>query len=259
MPIIYRDGCHLSPAAVDIGSCVYGDPRSPTTVVLWGDSHAAQWFPALLRLAEEQRWRLVSITKSACPSVDVATWSMLFNRPYKECTAWREAAIGRIAKEHPAVVVVSNAFHYSITVDGAMAWSTEHPDIWSAGLERTLRRLDDLSGRVVLIGDTPRQVEDPPVCLSEHLDDASMCASTFNDAVAAPRLAEDRRIAARTGATFVEPTPWLCFTEPCAVTNGRLLVYRDTHHMTATFARALASRLGAAALLDAGSLMPRAQ
>ena len=51
---------------------------------------------------------------------------------------------------------------------------------------------------------------------------------------------------ARNGATFIDPTSLLCFTDPCPSVIGRFLVYRDTHHMTATYARALASRLEAA-------------
>ena len=42
-------------------------PSSKTTVVLFGDSHAMQWFPALNGLAKEHDWRLVGLTKAACP------------------------------------------------------------------------------------------------------------------------------------------------------------------------------------------------
>ena len=48
---------------------VYGDADSSDTIVLTGDSHAAQWLPALERLARERGWRLVAVTKSACPAV----------------------------------------------------------------------------------------------------------------------------------------------------------------------------------------------
>ncbi len=45
------------------------------------------------------------------------------------------------------------------------------------------------------------------------------------------------------GATFVDPSDWLCPSEPCPVVIGRVLVYRDGHHMTTPFARALAPYL----------------
>jgi hypothetical protein len=45
---------------------------------------------------------------------------------------------------------------------------------------------------------------------------------------------------------FVDPTPWMCATDPCPTVIGRFLIYRDTHHMTATYARGLARVLEAA-------------
>ncbi|MET7425273.1 SGNH hydrolase domain-containing protein [Dactylosporangium sp. NPDC005555] len=65
VPEIYGDGCHRNYTSVKDPACVFGDPSSKTVVALFGDSHAAQWFPAMRRLAEERRWRLVVHTKSA--------------------------------------------------------------------------------------------------------------------------------------------------------------------------------------------------
>jgi hypothetical protein len=86
---------------------------------------------------------------------------------------------------------------------------------------------------------------DPADCLSAHLDNALACASPRAAAVPWGRLAEDRAAAAAAGAAFVDPTPWVCPTEPCPVTIGSLLVYLDAGHMTATFSTALAPYLGA--------------
>ena len=41
------DGCHLDAGSVHAKECIYGDAGT-TRVVLFGDSHAAHWFPALL-------------------------------------------------------------------------------------------------------------------------------------------------------------------------------------------------------------------
>ena len=58
------DGCEITALQTQSGPCVYGDPGSKTAVVLFGDSHAAQWFPALNALATQRSWRLMwSITK----------------------------------------------------------------------------------------------------------------------------------------------------------------------------------------------------
>jgi peptidoglycan/LPS O-acetylase OafA/YrhL len=59
-----RDGCLIRWLGTASGPCVYGSASSRTTVVLFGDSHALQWFPALDRAARARRWRLVSLTKT---------------------------------------------------------------------------------------------------------------------------------------------------------------------------------------------------
>ena len=250
--VVYRDGCHLGFTQTQPGSCAYGDPTSGTTVVLFGDSHAAQWFPALLQLANANHWRLESLTKSACSAADVRVWSSALNRQYAECDAWRGAVLARIAAEHPALVVVSDDRYYQLAVNGGPVPVGDLQEQWDAGLSRTLDRLRDTAGRVVLIGDTPRSRVDPPVCLSAHLADARACATPLSRAIDAPRLDADSRVADSVGVGFVDPTPWVCPSDPCPAIIGRVLVLRDQHHLTQVFSGILARRLGDALGLPPG-------
>ncbi len=243
LPVIYADDCHLDVASVTPGDCVFGDPDGAVTVVLFGDSHAAQWFPALERLATERGWRLVSMTKSACATADIDIWSDIVKRTYHECSQWRDAALERMAAERPELVVVSDSRGYKAVVDGVAVPIAKVRDRWDAASGRTLRRLAARARYVVVIGDTPRSKADPAVCLSANLDDATACALPFADAVNPTWTAGEATVAAMSGATFIDPTPWVCQTDPCPVVIGRLLVFRDQHHLTATYARALAERL----------------
>ncbi len=249
LPRIYGDGCHLDLASVDSGAgsgrCTYGDPAGTRTVVLFGDSHAAQWFPALERLATERGWRLVSLTKSACPSVDATVWSGALKRPYRECDAWRAGALARIRDLAPALVVTTNSRDHHLAVDGAdTAPGTQEP-AWAAALDRTIATLRGAAGFVVVLGDTPRADVNPPVCLSRHPEDPLTCATAINLALDPDHVALERAVAERAGVAFVDVTPWVCPSAPCPVVVGRFLVYRDDHHLTATYARALAPRLEA--------------
>ncbi|MFM2201018.1 MAG: hypothetical protein RL040_218, partial [Bacteroidota bacterium] len=69
-PLVYDDGCHANYAQTKSDTCEYADTKSEKTMVLYGDSHAAQWFPALVEIASRSGYKLISFTKSACPSVD---------------------------------------------------------------------------------------------------------------------------------------------------------------------------------------------
>ena len=250
LPATYADGCEVAQFATKSGPCVYGNPRSGTTVVLFGDSHAAQWFPALERLAIERSWRLVSLTKVQCGAVDHPVWNGVLKRAYPECDAWRAAALRRISSEHPALVVVANSKFASFEIGGRQATLQETADGWPKALANMLRALSASATHVAVIGDTPQMATDPADCLSAHPKDARACARPRSEAVDWGRLAADRGAADATGAIFIDPTPWTCPTEPCPVVIDGLLVYLDAGHMTATFSSALAPYLGAALPLD---------
>ncbi len=246
VPSIHRDGCHLQAPDVRSGECAYAALDSKTTVVLFGDSHAAQWFPALERLAVERNWRLVSFTKASCPAVDISVWSPSLKRPYAECDEWRTNVLERIAAERPALVVVSNSRIARLMIDATTSViSQTHDQIWGPALGRMLRALDRLAGKVVLIGDTPNPKADPPVCLSAHLDDMLACASSSKESTAPVRMAVEAAVAAEAGVTFIDPTPWICPTDPCPPIIGRWLVYRDSGHIATAFARGLATYVAA--------------
>jgi hypothetical protein len=242
LPRVYDDGCHVEQRAVTSPSCVYGDAASATTVVLFGDSKAAQWFPTLETIARDRRWRLVSLTKVLCAAVDGPVWNGRLKREYHECTSWRSSALERIREERPDLVVVANSKFGTLSVDGAQDNEAQSPR-WDAALARMLGTLRAISGHVTLLGDTPQHAADPPVCLSAHPDDARRCATPAAQAVPVERLAAEARVAGEAGVRFVDPTPWVCPADPCPVVVGRLLVYHDAGHITRTYAEALAPYL----------------
>ena len=118
-------------------SCVYGASHADTTVVLFGDSHAAQWFPAIDSIARRRGWRLVALTKTACPVPQVVVINGRLARRYTECEAWRRSAIDRISALRPALVVAASARSYKLLVGGGQQeWtesSTDARDDWRAG------------------------------------------------------------------------------------------------------------------------------
>jgi peptidoglycan/LPS O-acetylase OafA/YrhL len=250
-PMTYSDGCHLDQPSTTIPDCVYGDPASSTVVVLFGDSHAAEWFPALARLATDRHWRLVSLTKSGCTPAQLTVWNANFKRAYQECDRWREVAVARIGAEHPTLVVVGSSHPYTAADGGGPAVS-DGGQAMEAGLAQILDRLRPMADAVALIGDTPKFDADPPDCLSQHLDDVLACAEPRAGTVDGAWLGVEARLAEAAGAAFVDPTDWACPTDPCPVVIGRYLVFRDQHHLATPFVTALRSRLAVALHLPGG-------
>jgi hypothetical protein len=251
IPATYADGCHLDQPSTTIPTCAYGDPSSSTTVVLLGDSHAAQWFPALVSLAKQRGWRLVSLTKSACTPDSVTLWNTTFHRAYTECDTWREAAFARIRDEHPALVIVSSGRASRLAGPDGEAPPDGNAAL-RAGLDATLARLKPLAKAVALIADTPLFPIDPPECLSEHLGDVLACAEPRAKVTNAAWTRTEQQVADGEGVSFVDPTSWACPSEPCPVVVGRYLVFSDRQHLSTPYVLALRARLEAALPSPAG-------
>ena len=251
-PQAYLDGCHTQiDGHGSNGACYYGNLNSSSTIVLFGDSHALAWFPAVERFAEKMSWRLLSLTMSTCSPAEIPIWVADWKRVSWECTAWRQQAVDRLVAEHPAVIVVAGTRGFATTDSSGttVLAGDERAAAWQTGMERTLARLVPAAEHVVLLGDTPLALVDPPVCLSQHPQSTLACATAVADAVNTSWLELERDTADRAGAGFIDPQGWVCPTSPCPVVLGSFLIYRDPGHMTATFAKALADRLGTAILL----------
>jgi peptidoglycan/LPS O-acetylase OafA/YrhL len=243
LPTIYRLGCHLSLERVDQGECRFGDLQGSEVAILFGDSHAAQWFPALDRVAAESGYRLHAWTKSSCPSADVSIWNQAGKGPYRQCNEWRESVLRRIETMRPRLVIVSNLVANVATAieNGGSARPLRGRDaqaVLQAGLERTLRRLKDSGATVVVIRDIPHPRPDIMDCLSSSAD-VHRCELSLLEATQSAPV--DRMAAERAGVHVWDLSAAICADGRCRVidpTDGAI-VYRDSNHLTATFVQRL--------------------
>jgi peptidoglycan/LPS O-acetylase OafA/YrhL len=225
-PSVYTDGCHVNYGEPESGECTYGDINAKRTIVLYGDSHAAQWFPALEKLANERRFKLVSLTKSACPSVDVPRDDRgAFKQA--DCDQWRFNSIARIKEIAPTAVILSNFQYFTPP--------SQYPDRntwWNDGQRRLLTSLRGASDHLVYINDTPHPSRDIPNCLAAG--NSKACDTT-----------EKTPVQIISGFEKIDPTPWLC-TDLCPAFKDGYVVYRDASHLTVDAALALTAQLEAA-------------
>jgi peptidoglycan/LPS O-acetylase OafA/YrhL len=223
--------------AVDAGCDQLGDPASTTTVVLFGDSHAHQWLPALEQVAVDKHWRLVVYAKHGCPLADaLVTKPGTTSQPFDECTAWRTEALGEIEELHPTMVI-GTALVRAGTPIGA---SGDADEAWVRAWMDTLRALQSSATTVKLLEDTPYPEHNVPECLSGHMFDVKSCNLDEDDAM---NHAGQRRLlheeAARAGIGTIDPTDWFCLDGTCPVIVGNTMVYRDTSHVSGEYAALL--------------------
>jgi peptidoglycan/LPS O-acetylase OafA/YrhL len=231
-PAIYSNGCHRDFASTDASGCLVGANPSAPIVALFGDSHAAQWYPALVGLADAGEIRLDVNTKSSCPSVSVEV--LRNGSSYNECSEWRTGVIKRLVTERPALVLLAN---YGRADLGAN--NNQFASAWGKGLQKTVDALS--SSKVAVFSDTPDMGSPPAVCLSSHLNDAAACARPANETINKEVRAVEQAVS---GATYVDFIGYFCDQQTCPAVIGSTLVYRDSHHMTATFSSGLSKAVG---------------
>jgi hypothetical protein len=231
-----RDGCHTPPGSATVHACVYGDRTAARTIVLFGDSHALQWEPALIRVAQRSHRRLVAITKSGCPSVDVRFRALARLGDRGPCHRWRWRAIEWINAHPPDLVIVSNDRAY-VVVDSAGRVLPQNLS-WEGGLRRTLASLPTSSARLV-IADTVRFDWEPVSCLMRNRQDIGRCETTREEGLSPLHNAAEIAAAKAEHAEFVDLGGLVCPYDPCPVVMGDLMMWRDHHHLTATFSRSV--------------------
>ncbi|QSB06338.1 acyltransferase family protein [Natronoglycomyces albus] len=241
-PAMYEAGCLIPREEVEVAQdCWFGDAEGDHTMVLLGDSHAAQWFPPLNQLAEASGWQLFVMTKTACSVPDIAENNATLDREYTECAQWRENAFAQIEDLSPQMVVAATGDQKEVIGDD--------PDTtWVEGWRDTTERLLDSAEEVVTLADTPWHSTHVPDCLSDSRDNAPECVEKIDDVIPFPERREDSIEAIENaGARVIDPIPWICDEQSgkCPVVVGDLLAYRDSNHLTTTFASALTPYLAA--------------
>jgi peptidoglycan/LPS O-acetylase OafA/YrhL len=236
----YYDGCLAGERAVRSKPCVYGDRRSKTTVVLFGDSHAMQYFPALQTLALRRHWRLVELTKGGCPPPRVRVVYTLSRRDYTQCGAWREYALRRIERtERPALVVAAASAHYTVIgAEGRRLGPAASTRALATAYAPTLQRLRAAAPHVAVLADPPRPPLDVPDCVSRSMRRLRRCAFARGPALA--NAAVITAAVRRAGVQVIDPAGRFCLARLCPAVIGGVLVYRNSGHVTATFVATLA-------------------
>jgi hypothetical protein len=180
----------------------------------------------------------VTQTKSACASTLVD--HVRVGRAFPACDTWRQKVLDQIAADPPDVIVLANY------VNDEVPKGQKAETAWERGLADTIAHIP-ASTRVVLLSDSPDFKVSPVDCLSQHVDDAAACAQPASVALDSPGRTAVQRVAKQTRAELVDLTPYFC-DDTCPAIIGDTLVYRDSHHLTASFAAELAqplkSRLG---------------
>lgn len=239
IPVVYENGCHVESDESGFRSCVFGDLESETDLVLVGDSHAAHWAPAMIKLAERNGWRLEIFTRSACGFADVEMVGP-GSTEYPKCTQWNEEVLDEIIKSSPDLVITSNSSIRRVW-DSRPLSAGASADLFSDGLHRAWERLNSSEIPVVAIRDTPRMDIDVPECVSANASQLTECSVPRRQAVDTQPKPDLEAAAGLSRTGVIDANGWICPEESCSPIIGNVLVWRDGHHLTETFSKTLAT------------------
>jgi peptidoglycan/LPS O-acetylase OafA/YrhL len=229
-PPVFVDGCMDSYLESGVEPCEFGDAASSSSVVLFGDSHAGMWFPAVDDAANQLGLRLYTWTKATCPPLQLPIFSPVLDRNFTECDEWRQNVLDQIAQVHPSLVILGVARHYT-DIYGFTPYSPQ----WLQGLDAMVAAIRRLGSQVLVIGPIPKPPFVVPDCLSLHLTTATDCTVPLTVGVNDVGMAAEQTAVTSAGGQYLDVQPWFCTAVTCADIADNLLVYRDDNHITAAY------------------------
>lgn len=222
LPKVYPDKCHQTQAETDVIECQYGETVNPEfTIALVGGSHSAHWLPALEVIAQDQNIEILSYTKSACRFTTGDDMS-------EECLAWNDNLIELLKEKRPNLVFTT-------------ATVSNRPNVPEGFIEQW-EKLDAVDIPVFAIRDNAWFGFDVPSCVEEKGEDSLEC-SKLREEVLPSVSAWEKLENPPANVHYADLSDYLCDKEYCKPIVGNILVYRDSHHLTATYAATLAPYL----------------
>ena len=225
--------CSVDFAEVRVPSCLGGDPNGSKLIVLYGDSHASMWMPAIDAIAKKNGYRVELYAKLACPLVEAPVWSYQLNRSFTECSQWQQQVLPKIKSLKPDLLIVTDQWKPAV-IDGAKSdFDTE--TLWEKEFPKALAALNSYTKKLVVIGNNPSMTTDSINCVSRPGVTISICASvrTKADNNAINKIEQNAALALK--ATFIDTVAWACDAYMCPAIVDNKLVYFDQWHFTATY------------------------
>ena len=231
---VYASGCHQDGVSSKVKSCSFGKPDAGRTIVVVGGSHSVQWLPALLLHAEKEGWNIVSMTKSACLFADPSD-EKLFETMHPSCVSWNKNAVEQIIALDPDLVITLATRQFD--------QGDERMEYVPAGYTARFEQLGARGIGVLALRDNPWMSKDVPVCVySPIVDDKNQCGDERDEVLNDEAYAEARRTIPR-NVHLADMSAHFCDTEQCWAVKDDVVIYRDSNHITATYAERISPAL----------------
>lgn len=249
-PASHADGCtalfeHEEPILThqrnaDKTPCAYGDPDSPRTMYLFGNSHADHMLPALDVVGRNQGIRIIPLLKMGCYPGGEPKRSD--GQDYPECATWTEATL-KYMEDNPATEGV-------FLISTQPAPGTQGPEQTPEGLRTVVERLNRAGMPVWGLRDVPwphtpagpLDVRDCVAAGGYIPGDPLLDCGVEREASLQP---DNPALSVLAGldVTHLDLTQAICGPDRCPGVIGNVMVYRDSSHLTNMYAAMLSEEI----------------
>jgi peptidoglycan/LPS O-acetylase OafA/YrhL len=238
LPESTNDGCISDFDNTDVINCTYGDKSATRTIALAGGSHAEHWITALDALGKMHHFKVVTYLKMGCPlTTEESPLVMGDNRPYPNCHTWNQKVMAKLIGDHPDFVFTTST----------RPWNIKPGDVMPATYIGIWQTLSDNKIPILAMRDTPWLVRNgqpffPTDCLAKGGDavscgiDRSEVLSDRNQTLDFLPIFPLMRV--------LDLSDAVCRADRCRAVEGNVLIYHDSHHISATYMRTLIPELG---------------
>ncbi|GGR59946.1 peptidoglycan/LPS O-acetylase OafA/YrhL [Nocardioides luteus] len=222
-----------------VSDCELGEKDAKKTVAVVGDSHAGMWLSAFDDLGRERGFRVVPVVKVGCAPYPVQHRGKKMTQA--ECDEFRDWSADRLERLDPDVIVSTarGQLFMPKTWEGM-----DRDEQWSEAVRSTAESYREITRRVVVLGDVPPVDQAPADCLSDPDADQGSCLSDPDSRETSSNALTEKALDG-TGARYVDTQRFVCVEDRCPLVVGERVTYYDVSHLTESWVRHVAPRLGA--------------
>lgn len=233
--------------------CMLGKASTQPTVLVWGDSHALAWAPALDTVLKQSGRSARLVTGRACPPL------LGVHAAHTESCFRQNQLVPTILATNPGIrtVIMIGRWNLYFTQSHVALrddQGTNNRDVATRAIAKTLERLDSMGMRTILLGDVPGYVDDVPLAMALRSAHGTLPAPPMELSSVRDRDRVFDTIAAadsaRTNTRLVDVTAWFCGRSTCVHDLAGTPIYRDDNHLSLAGALSRAPQLAQAIAAD---------
>jgi peptidoglycan/LPS O-acetylase OafA/YrhL len=253
---------NTSPELTKRPPCKLGAAAAPVRAVLWGDSHALAFLPAVDAAYAEHHEAVMFAQQGGCPALPgvlirdskpaqsnlLHSWLEAAGYGRSEhCKRHTDAVLDWILQHHIRTVILAGHWiAYTEAADRQWLTDSQSPDnvslrnnaaIFSRGLGRLLGALQRAQVQVFILDDAPQNTVDVPYALasarrSDRGRDFRISRAQY-DAQQHSATEVFTRLQKQYAFEILEPQNCLCAGGKCAIARGDVSLYADEEHLSA--------------------------